>query len=160
MNWKDEIQIARKMVAASISGSIYAIILTIFVPTPLGGNIQTVGDYVEALIGIVPIYLMYSFPIILVYGTITSIISDIVASLIAKYTREHFKLYFSFVLHILFGLILLWYSLLVAVLFFIVDYVLRKKNINQWNVAIKSLGIPILVWIVFMGLENIIELFK
>ncbi|WP_193568333.1 hypothetical protein [Gracilibacillus saliphilus] len=159
MIWKEEIQIARKIVAASVSGSLYAIILAIFVPTPLGGNMQTVGEYIEAFTIVIPAYLMYSFPVILVYGTVTSIISDVVARLIAKCTREHLKIYYSFILHILFGLILLWYSLLAAGIFFITDYLIRGKNLNKWSHALKSLGLPILVWVVFMGLAYLVGFF-
>lgn len=61
--------LSRKIVAASISGSIFAIIFG-FVFNSLGeGNSQS---YLVSTITSIPFYMMYSFPVILVYGVSTS----------------------------------------------------------------------------------------
>ncbi|WP_200411171.1 hypothetical protein [Virgibacillus salexigens] len=162
MNFKSEISqiLSRKIISATISGSLFAIFLGLFVPNPFGGDISSVGEYLQAFVLSVPIYLMYSLPVILLYGTITSTISDYIARLISNYTSKNLKIYFSMTLHIIFGLIILWYSLLASFLYFITDYILSKKDICKWNNALKSLVIPILVWIVFMGSVYIMEMFR
>ncbi|MFD2762482.1 hypothetical protein [Lentibacillus juripiscarius] len=162
MSFKKEISqiLSRKIISATISGSLFAILLGLFIPNPFGGDINSVGEYFQAFVLSVPMYLIYSLPVILLYGTITSTISDYIARLTSNYTSENLKIYFSIALHIIFGLILLWYSLLASFLYFITDYILRKRNIHKWNNALKSLGIPILVWIVFMGSVYIIEMFR
>lgn len=150
---------SRKVIAASISGSLFAILLGLFVPNPFGEKVGTVGEYIRAFFYTVPVYLLYSFPVLL-YGTITSTLSDFIAGFISNKRSKRLKIYFSFILHILFGLILLWYSLAASILFFITDYMLSRKNIQNWKSAFKSLGIPILVWIAFMGSVYIMELFR
>jgi len=163
VNFKNEISsiLSRKVISASISGSIFAILLGLFMPDPFGVGISAIGEYVQKLIIAIPTYLMYSFPVILLYGTITSIISDYIARLISHYTnKKGLKIYLALTLHMLFGLILLWYSLVASILFFITDYILMKKHIYKWNNALKSLAIPILVWIIFLGYVHMMDLFR
>ncbi|MEC2158482.1 hypothetical protein [Virgibacillus halodenitrificans] len=152
MGFRGEISqvLTRKIITSSIAGSLFAILLGLFVPNPFGEDISSIGVYFQGFVISVPVYLMYSFPVILLYGTITSTISDYVARVISNYTNRNFKLYFSIILHILFGLILLWYSLLASFLYFITDYILSKRGTYKWNNALKSIGIPALVWILFM----------
>ncbi|MGL4523667.1 MAG: hypothetical protein ACRCWQ_14055, partial [Bacilli bacterium] len=72
---------------------------------------------------------MYSFPAILVYGVLTSIISDRVSQFVLKKLKnEKYEIVISAILHAVFGLILLVYSLGASLLFFITDRVLQKKN--------------------------------
>src|SRR5690625_4570575 len=160
VNFKSDISpiLSRKVISASISGSLFAILLGLFVPDPFGVGISSFGEYIQDFVIAVPAYLMYSFPVILLYGTITSTISDYIANFISNYTKKSPRIYLSFVLHIIFGLILLWYSLLASIIYFITDYILIKKDIYKWNNALKSLGIPILVWIIFMGIVYIIDI--
>src|SRR5699024_4343588 len=107
-----------------------------------------------------PVYLMYSFPVILIYGTATSTISDYLSRLILKDTNKKIRMYISLILHVLFGLVLLWYSLIASLLFFITDYILSRKAIYKWMLALKSLIIPILVWIIFMGCVYIMAILE
>ena len=142
---------SRKIISASISGSLFAILLGLMITSPFGEEIDSVGEYFHGVLLSTPVYLMYSFPVILVYGTVTSTISDYIASLITKFTSAKLEIYLSFVFHVLFGLVLLGYSLLAAVLFFLIDRVLARKEIASWKSALKSLCLPVMVWIVFMG---------
>jgi len=160
VGFKNEISpiLSRKVISAAISGSIFAILLGLFVPDPFGVGINSVGEYIQDFVIAVPAYLMYSFPVILLYGSITSTISDYIAHFISNYTKKIPRIYLSFALHIIFGLILLWYSLLASIIYFITDYMLIKKDIYKWNNAFKSLGIPTLVWIIFMGIVYIIDI--
>lgn len=141
--------LSRKIVAASISGSIFAIIFG-FVFNSLGeGNSQS---YLVSTITSIPFYMMYSFPVILVYGVSTSMISDSIGESISKQDKMT-EWVVSAILHILFGLILKWFSLLAAVLFFITDRALRRRQHHYpWKEALKSLCIPIGIWLVCMGM--------
>ena len=162
MNFKSEISsiLPRKIISASISSSIFAILLGLFISDPFDMGISSVGEYIEALLVAVPGYLIYSFPVILLYGTIASIISEYLARSISNHTKKSLEFYLSFGLHILFGLVLLWFSLLAAILYFVTDYILIKKNIYKWKNALVSLGIPILVLIIFMGSISIVDIFR
>ncbi len=139
----------RKIVAASLSGSIFAIIFGLIFLSLGEGNSQT---YLVSAITSIPFYMMYSFPVILVYGVSTSMISDKLGEIISKQNQKT-EWMVSAILHILFGLILRWVSLGVAVLFFITDrFLRRRKPFYTWGEALKSLCIPIGIWLGCMGL--------
>lgn len=162
MSFKSEISpiLSRKIVSASISSSIFAILLGLFIPDPFDMGISSVGEYIQDLLVVVPGYLIYSFPVILLYGTIASTISEYLARSISNHTKKGLEFYLSFVIHILFGLVLLWYSLLASILYFVTDYILMKKNIYKWKNALVSLWIPFLVLIIFMGSISIVDIFR
>lgn len=146
--------ITRKIISASVSGSLFAILLGLIVPNPFGETITSIPNHLFAVVLSTPVYLVYSFPAILIYGVLTSIISDKVSQNIStKIKNEKSEIIFSGILHIVFGLILLLYSLGASMLFFITDRVLQKKNKDYKLLqAIKSLAIPLAVWLIFMGI--------
>lgn len=151
----------RKLLTASLTGSLFAVLLGFFVQGPFGDDINSIKEYLWSITRAVPFYLMYSFPVIFVYGTITSIISDFLSGLIAKNWLRRTEPYLSFVFHILFGSILQWVSLSAAILYFTIDSILRKKKSRyKWRQAFMSLAIPLLVWIFFMGIIWIMDFFK
>ena len=162
MRFKNEISpiLSRKIISGSISGTLFAILLGLFMPDPFDMGTSSVGEYIQEFLISVPGYIIYSFPVILVYGTLTSTISDYIARFMSNRINKRFKTYFSFILHVLFGLILLWYSLLASILFFITDTILMKKNIYKWKNALVSLGIPFLVLIIFMLSLRMIDIFE
>jgi succinate dehydrogenase/fumarate reductase cytochrome b subunit len=98
--------------------------------------------------------MIYSFPAILIYGVFTSIISDKVGEFIASKVKEKkVEHIVSGILHIIFGLILFWVSLGASILFFITDRILGSRNKQyKWLEAFKSLAIPVLTWLIFMGI--------
>lgn len=161
MEEETKVILQRKLVAASLSGTIYAIILGFSMPNPFGDeSFNSVLSYVFASIGIIPVYMMYSFPAILIYGVITSVISDKVGEIIStKSENKNAELIISGALHMIFGLILLWYSLMAAVLYFITDRILKRRDkVIIWYDALISLSIPFLTWIGTMGTVWIKEL--
>ncbi|WP_231618148.1 hypothetical protein [Fictibacillus sp. 23RED33] len=88
-------------------------------------------------------------------GTIYAIILGF--SMPNPFGDESFNI--SGALHMIFGLILLWYSLMAAVLYYITDRILRKRNKEiKWYDALISLSIPFLTWIGTMGTVWIKEL--
>lgn len=154
--------LTRKIITGSVSGTIFAIILGLIYPNPFGDvNISTIQTYLLSSISIIPVYLMYSFPAILVYGVITSIISDKIGELIAIKTKdERAEIIVSGVLHLVFGLILLLFSLGASVLFFITDRIIRSRNQQYtWLDTIKSLILPVLSYLVFMGIVWVNDIF-
>lgn len=144
----------RKIISASVSGTIFAIILGLVIPNPFGDeNISSFQSYLISSITIIPIYMLYSFPAILIYGVVTSIISDKVGKFVSvKVQKKKAELVVSVVLHMVFGLVLFWFSLGASILFFIVDRIFRiRNNKYKWMEAIKSLAIPLITWLICMG---------
>jgi hypothetical protein len=150
----------RKLLTASISGSLFAILLSLLFPGSFGSEINSIKEYIWGFTKTVPFYLMYSFPVIFVYGTVTSIISDFLSGFITKKSIR-MEPYLSAVFHILFGFVLQWISLGAAILFFVTDRILgKKKSRYKWSHAFKSLIIPFLIWILFMGIIWIVDFFS
>ena len=106
------------------------------------------GGYFRAFVTSVPFYMMYSFPVILIYGTGTSLLSDLIAGVIGKTRREITKEIITLVLHILFGLILSWVSLSAAILFFGIDRLIKYKSSAtiSWKQSLKSLLIAPIIF--------------
>jgi succinate dehydrogenase/fumarate reductase cytochrome b subunit len=74
--------------------------------------------------------------------------------------NEKTEVIISGILHIIFGLIFLFYSLGASILFFITDKLLQKKSRNfKWVQAVKSLFIPVTLWLIFMGIVWVEHLF-
>ncbi|MQR94538.1 hypothetical protein [Fictibacillus phosphorivorans] len=119
-------------------------------------------NYVYASIGMIPVYMTYSFPAIVTYGVLTSAFSEKVGEFISiKSGNSNAELIISLALHMIFGLILLLFSLGAAVLYFVTDRILKRRNRNiKWYDALTSLSIPVLPWFVTMGTvwirENIV----
>ncbi|MEK5440961.1 hypothetical protein [Fredinandcohnia sp. FSL W7-1320] len=151
----------RKLLTASISGSLFAILFGLFFPGSFGSEINSIKEYMWSFSATVPFYLMYSFPVILVYGTVTSVISDFLSGLITKNRLKRMEPYLSAVFHFLFGFVLQWISLVAAILFFVTDRILgKKKNRYTWSHGLKSLIIPFLIWILFMGIIWIMDFIR
>ncbi|WP_404276898.1 hypothetical protein [Exiguobacterium undae] len=149
----------RKVIAASLSGSIFAILFGLFVPYPNSPTSNLIWQYISSVLISIPVYLMYSFPFILIFGGITSLLSEIISRRMTKNQKAEFVV--SGVLHLAFGssffLIFNPYagllSLAAAFLFFVTDRYLQNKRASyRLTQALMSLEIPIGVWILFMGL--------
>ncbi|WP_246569945.1 hypothetical protein [Lentibacillus saliphilus] len=119
-------------------------------PNPFGETISSMPDYLLSASLATPGYLVYSFPVILFYGVLTS--SDKIGQLISIFIKkEPSEIIFSAILHAAFGLILLWLSLGASALFFLTDRVLQKRRAEYEPMqALKSLAIPCAVWLFFM----------
>ncbi|WP_077619554.1 hypothetical protein [Bacillus sinesaloumensis] len=150
----------RKLLTASITGALFAVLLGIVVPSPFGDDIHSIKDYFWSFTTSVPLYLIYSFPVIFIYGTLTSILSDFLAGQIAKNKRKRIEPYLSVLFHLLFGLVLQWVSLMAAMLFFLVGRMLLKRERFKWSHVLKGLAIPILIWVLFMGIIWITDFFR
>ncbi len=129
---------------------------------PFGETITSIPNYLFSVVLATPVYLMYSFPAILIYGVLTSIISDKISGIISvKIKNVKSEIIISGILHVAFGLILLFYSLGASILFFITDRVLLKQHKSYKLLqAIKSLAIPLAVWLIFMGIVHLEHILK
>lgn len=149
----------RKVIAASLSGSIFAILFGLFVPYPNSPTSNLIWQYISSVLISIPVYLMYSFPFILIYGGITSLLSEIISRRMTKNQKAEFVV--SGALHLAFGSVFFLIfnpyagtlSLAAAFLFFVTDCYLQNKRASyRLTQALMSLEIPIGVWILFMGL--------
>ncbi|MEK3805979.1 hypothetical protein [Metabacillus sp. SLBN-84] len=140
--------ISRKIISASISSTLYAILLSIFFYR-FGSN----GSIFYSVISSLSIYMIYVVPAIFFYGIITSILSDKIGELSKRYSNlKYISLLISSIFHFLFGLILGWISLLAAGIFLITDQLLlKKKPYYTVKEAIISLVILVSVFILFWG---------
>lgn len=149
--------LARKVVSASISSSLFAIILALIHPNPFEELLLNFINYFFHVSIAIPAYLMFSFPFFLIYGVFTSVISDKIAQFIAtKIGKEASEIVISAIFHLIFGILFYFYSLIAATLFFVTDRILNRWNQDyKWQQALKSLALPLLVWIFFMGIVYI-----
>lgn len=154
--------LSRKIIAASISGTVFVILMSLVNTNPFEQKEVSEQYYFYSVLTIIGGYLVYSFPVILLYGVIASIFSDKVANFTSKKLRkENSEIIISGILHIIFGLIILPYSLGASILFFVTDRLLKKQQENfHWSQAIKSFLIPIVVSIVSIGFTLIVDFIK
>lgn len=146
--------LSRKIISASISGTLFTVLLGFIWTNPFGDNITSIQNYLFSVISVTPIYMMYSMPVIMIYGILTSIISDKIGEFISIKAKEtKAEIFVSGALHIVFGLVLFWISIGASLLFFITDRLLKSRNKKyEWLEAIKSLAIPLLTWLILMGI--------
>lgn len=151
--------LSRKIIAASISGTLFVVLLSLVNPNPFEQKEVTEQNYFYSVLTIISGYLVFSFPVILLYGVITSIFSDKIANFISKKLRKvNTEIIISGILHIIFGLVILPYSLGASILFCVTDRLLKKQQANfHWSQAIKSFLIPIVVSIVSIGFTLIVD---
>jgi len=134
----------RKLIAAAITGSLYAIVLALLAPFFYEINVHSPWQYVEMIFVTALGYMLYSLPVILLYGSLASIVSDLLASFLSKNSSVILEYFLSLLFHLMFGLLLLWISLPAALIYFMVDRYLRKrKSLYKWSETYKSLIIQI-----------------
>lgn len=129
----------RKLIAASITIVLYPLTLN-----PHFIKLEYLG-----------LVMVYSLPVIYIYGIATSLVSDWLASLLAK-KKNKLAIFLTFLFHTIFGLVLLQISLIAAWLFFIIDRLLKRKQENyQTKTALLSFLLPICFFIFFLVLISI-----
>lgn len=141
-NWK---QLAfRKITAASISACLFAIAFACFMINPFHLHFESIGDYIGSVKQSAPLFLLYAYPVMVTYGAATSYICELIVGELARnglLERSVSKTIVSAALHTLFGLVLLYISLLAAWLFFMTDLALarRKKPFGLKEAALAAL---------------------
>lgn len=147
----------RKIVVASIISTVYAILLACGVTmTGVRENGGT-SDLLSGFLLMTVAYLAVSFPVMLTYGVLSSWCSDWLAK---RFSPERLQWFTSFALHILFGLVLSWLSLLPAILFFLIDRRLMNRMDVTKRAAVKSMLIPIGYLLIVMGSVYIIDVIQ
>ncbi|MBJ6364331.1 hypothetical protein ACFOQM_24225 [Paenibacillus sp. GCM10012307] len=136
----------RKVIAASIAGTIHSILLGLLFPAQF---IQPTDDsaFFTIVMTIIPTYMVYVLPVIFTYGIACSIASDTIGNFISKKSNDRrIGIIVSGSLHIVFGLVLLLFSLIGAVVFFLVDQILVKLDRKYtFLFSVTSLFFPILL---------------
>ncbi|KGX89306.1 hypothetical protein N781_09425 [Pontibacillus halophilus JSM 076056 = DSM 19796] len=94
--------------------------------------------------------MMYSFPAILIYGGATSLLSDWIGRSISnKLEEEKLEILISATFHLLFGLILIPFSLVASILFFIIDRLLgRVQHRYTWKQAGMSFALVLILCLI------------
>ena len=124
--------IKRKLLTAVISSLLFSLIFTFF----------DLSSFLE--------FFYLSFMLIVTYGLLTSLFSDwVIKKLAVPGSSPRTNEILAFCLHCFFGLIFLVFSLLAAVLFFIVDRLLMKVNI-RWRFVILPIAIILLMYIILL----------
>jgi len=151
--------ISRKIMAAAISGTIFAGVFPFLYPEGIieKNTNLLIFHYFDHM----AFHMVFSFPVILFYGTVASILSDFIAKIITKKSaNEDREMQISLMLHILFGLIFLSMSLVAVLLFFITDRLLLKKKTYKIEETILWLFLPVITWTVAMLVLRIYNIFS
>lgn len=138
----------RKIISAGITAFLFTIIFALVEPDlfAIHNNLSLGARMHEAFSGVY-VYLMYAGPVIYIYGSMTSLLSDIIAQFAAP--RRWVQLTVSAVFHGIFGLILYQVSLLAAAIFFLSDTIflfIRKKPLTS-NLTVASVLLPLGLWL-------------
>jgi Na+/proline symporter len=119
----------RKMIAGLLTSTLFPILLGLWKP---GGFFNSETDmresFLNAFLTSTYIYSIYVVPIILLYGTATSMLSELLSIDLSKWTSAKMKVYFSALFHMIFGLVFFLSSITAALLFFFIDLYLANRN--------------------------------
>ena len=137
----------RKIMAASISSALVSILFALMANNPFSSEFFT-----ELLPGIY-VVLTYTFPIVFIYGVLTSFLSDAVAKLATRRIGNgKDELLISGVLHTFFGFPFFYLGMFAALLFFVADKLLERRQPRyHWLQGAKWLLIPIGLWLLSSG---------
>ncbi|EMR06170.1 hypothetical protein C772_01815 [Bhargavaea cecembensis DSE10] len=153
------VPLRRKIIAASLAGAAFAVLLGLLAPDPFGEYPANPGGFLHAFTLYVPVYLMYSFPVILLFGVPASLLADFLAARLSRGLRKPAaEPVISGVLHAAFGLVALGYGVAAALLGFAADRLLKKRPAPGWPVVLKSFAVPAFVWLFFMFIVYLKEL--
>jgi len=116
-------------------------------------NVPSPWQYVETIFVTALGYMLYSLPVILLYGSLASIVSDLLASYLSKNSSAILEYFLSLLFHLMFGLLLLWISLPGALIYFLIDrYFRKRKSLYKWSETYKSLIIQIGLILLFIAI--------
>lgn len=130
--------------SAAISATLFNLLYALLYIDPFNEHISLGHSFLQSYFYSLMGYMIYSMPVILTYGLLASLISDWIASKIStKASNLSIEWLISLCLHLLFGLVLLHISLIAAILFFIIDRILRRYSFSSKpKYALASLLLP------------------
>ena len=143
----------RKIIAASLTAPVYAFVLAcgVVVWEQAGAGIF---DTLNGVLLLTAAYLTVSFPVLVTYGVVTSMLSDA----LSRRAPDRFSAYVTFGLHIGFGLVMLWLGAGAAVLFWIIDRQLQRKRRRIGSKqALTSFAVPVGVVLSAVGIVYVID---
>ncbi|WP_339149281.1 MULTISPECIES: hypothetical protein [unclassified Sutcliffiella] len=99
----------------------------------------------ESYTGHLLLGIFLSYSVIFTYGILASITSDKIGELISiKAEEKKAEIIVSGALHMVFGVILFWFSLVPAAMMFIIDWILKmKREKYESKFAFLSMSIPL-----------------
>ncbi|NOU90517.1 hypothetical protein GC102_32975 [Paenibacillus sp. LMG 31460] len=145
----------RKIISAGITTFLFSIIYAWLEPDPFGArSIHSISAHSHEAFRIINVYMLYAAPAIYIYGTATSMASELITRSVAH--RQWLRLTISTLLHCGFGLILLRISLLAALIFLISDIIiaLNYKQPLTLKITLASLILPICLWLASVAYIN------
>ncbi|MGG0643825.1 hypothetical protein ABE021_07775 [Sporosarcina gallistercoris] len=145
--------LTRKILAASLTGVLYFILLGFLFPSPFGESITSDSKYFESVLLSISGYLLYGTPILFFYGITSSIVIEKIVELInEKTTFNRADLILSGLLHASFGLVFSGYGLVASLLFFTIDRMIYNRKITASRKRlILALVLPIAVYLLCLG---------
>lgn len=114
--------------SALISSLLFSIILALLETFLFATQRASNHNSLLGVISLVPAYLIYTTPVMVIYGSLVSGLIDFVVRHKLNLLSKLYIFLLSFILHILFGLIFSWYGLFGSILFFMIDHFLENKR--------------------------------
>lgn len=141
----------RKLIAGALAGTLFFLLVVLIQPLPIDSPATSWTNYLQQFANALPVYMMYITPAMIIYFAVTSLISDRAARYAARRKNGRFEIVYSLIFHLIFGLILLWFSLIAMLFFFLIDQLLKKwRDRYSYKHVIITMMIPFLLWFVFM----------
>lgn len=152
--------IARKLLTSFICIAMYPLIILLLIPSR-DANPNFFINFINEIDGVFGLLLLHG-AILLLYGLPVSIGIEFLTSLVYRIpkmntTLQHtLKHVTALLLHLIFGLILFFFSLISASLFFIIDFMLQltKRNFTFIHVLIGALILLTLTILLYTNTTN------
>ncbi|WP_052712082.1 hypothetical protein [Domibacillus indicus] len=143
--------IERKVIAGALAGTLFFVAAAFLQQLPLSAPADAWPAFLQRVANALPVYMMYIMPVMLAYFVLASMISDSIARFLARKQNGQFEGIYALVFHLLFGMILLWLTVLAMLLFFVIDRILQKwRERYTYKHALTSLLLPLTVWFALM----------
>ncbi|MCI2254795.1 hypothetical protein L2D08_10505 [Domibacillus sp. PGB-M46] len=141
----------RKLIAGALAGTLFFLLLVFIQPLPIDTPASGWSNSLQRFTNAIPVYMMYITPVAIIYFVLTSLISDRAARYLTRRKNGHNEWLFSLIFHLIFGLILFWYTLAAALFFFVIDRMLKKwRDRYSYKHVLLAMVVPFFTWFIFM----------
>ncbi|WP_050180607.1 hypothetical protein [Domibacillus robiginosus] len=141
----------RKLIAGALAGTLFFLLVVLIQPLPVDTPASSWPNYLQRFANALPVYMMYITPTAIIYFVITSLISDRAARYLTRRKNGRLEWLYSLIFHLIFGLVLLWYTLPAALFFFLIDRLLHKwRERYAYKHVLIAMMIPFFTWFIFM----------
>ena len=160
MNGNQELlnMLKRKLVSSICSSVLFSIVYGLINPTPFNEKILSIQQYFSVVIDYIHVYLMYSLPIFLIYGLISSFLCETFVNRAFGGRNKKEQFIFNGLIHLFFGLILGWAGVLASFIYFLIDQWFKKRDkILSIKQRILLFASPVIVWSFSVVLINLLD---